>query len=196
MKESSIDRTMISFSHCWGDAIHERSRIEGKKFDFSSISASVSRRILAKEILIENKLKTSLVQSIRLLDKITFVRVNKRLCRVSPRVCGDRDTRSSSCEYDPIRFVLIQMKSRLFPPYSLSSSQVSNFDGISWILALFVLFNEIMGNILFLTPLLVYKRHVLKKKNCKNNSTNGRSNWYGKMSSFKFEKEKKKKEIL
>lgn len=74
--------------------------------------------------MIENKLKTKSSPGYSFADKITFVvRVNKATSHVT-----DRDTRSSSREYDPIRFVLIQMKYRLFPSYAVILF-ISNFNG-------------------------------------------------------------------
>lgn len=82
----------------------------------------------SRKIVIENKLKTKSSPGYSFADKITFVvRVNKATSHVTP-MCTDRDTRSSSREYDPIRFVLIQMKYRLFPSYAVILF-ISNFNG-------------------------------------------------------------------
>lgn len=140
------------------EAMRSTNGVERKKFDFSSISVSVSWRILAKEILIENKLKTSLVQGIRLLDKITFVRVNKRLyvaclpaCSRSRHAILFVRIRPNSIRFDPDEVPLI---STLFSVFIASIEFRWNLLD-TCVIHTFVLFNEIMGNILFLTPLLL-----------------------------------------
>lgn len=88
------------------------------------------------------------------------------MSRVSPRVWGSRHAilfvriRPNSIRFDPDEVPLI---STLFSVFIASIEFRWNLLD-TCVIHTFVLFNEIMGNILFLTPLLVYKRHVLKKK--------------------------------
>ena len=87
------------------------------------------------------------------------------MSRVSPRVWGSRHAilfvriRPNSIRFDPDEVPLI---STLFSVFIASIEFRWNLLD-TCVIHTFVLFNEIMGNILFLTPLLVYKRHVLKK---------------------------------